>query len=78
MSIHSNLINLVHPQPGKMRQVSSQGCQGPPAIAAAIGPVDLGKNVVLEPGVTHTVADIPGQGPAGGLVPALARERRTD
>ena len=56
-------MNLVHKQPGKMRQVSSQGRQEPPAIlAAAIGEGEPGKSVVLAPGERYTVAEIPGAG----------------
>jgi len=63
MSTQFNLMVLTQPQPGKMRQISSQGRQEPPAMmAAAIGPDEPGKSVTLAPGETYAVAEIPGAG----------------
>ena len=57
----SNLANLIFPQSGKMRQISSQGRQVPPEpMAKAIGIGEPGKSVQIEPGETYTVAEIEG------------------
>ena len=59
----SNLANLIFPQSGKMRQISSQGRQVPPEpMAKAIGIGEPGKSVQIEPGETYTVAEIEGAG----------------
>jgi hypothetical protein len=59
----SGLTNLIAPQRGKMRQVSSQGRQKPPDVfARAIGPSEPGKSVQVSPGETYTIADITGAG----------------
>ena len=63
MNAIGSMTHLTSPQHGKMRQISSQGREEPPAIlAAAIGPDEPGKSVILEPGQTYTVAEIPGAG----------------
>ena len=63
MSVDRGLMNLTVVQKGKMRQVSSQGRQTPPAVMAkAIGEGEPGKSVRIAPGETFTVADIVGAG----------------
>ncbi|MBN1875345.1 MAG: DUF2961 domain-containing protein [Anaerolineae bacterium] len=63
MITHSHLTHLTVPQPGKMRQVSSQGRQTPPDfMAKAIGVGEPGKSVQIAPGETYTVAEIAGAG----------------
>lgn len=58
----TSLANLIAPQPGKMRQISSQGRQVPPDwMAKAIGDAP-GKSVQIEPGETFPVAAIEGAG----------------
>jgi len=62
MSDH-RLSQLLKFQPGKMRQISSQGRQSPPeAMAAAVGLDAPGKMVKISAGETYTVAEIPGAG----------------
>jgi hypothetical protein len=54
--------NLSTPQPGRMRQISSQGRQEPPSLMAkAIGDAP-GKSVQIAPGETYPVAEIEGAG----------------
>ncbi len=61
MSLHT-LGNLLIPQTGKMRQVSSQGRQEPRGVfAKAIG-TEPNKMVEVGPGETYTLADIEGAG----------------
>jgi hypothetical protein len=63
MSISTGLANLLFPQAGKMRQVSSQGRQVPPDfMAKAIGVGEPGKSVLIQPGETYTVTEIKGAG----------------
>jgi hypothetical protein len=62
MLSHDGLANLMVPQEGKMRQISSQGRQEPPEwMARAIGDAP-GKSVQIEPGQTYPVAEIEGAG----------------
>jgi hypothetical protein len=62
MQIDRGLASLMMPQPGKMRQISSQGRQAPPELMArAIGDAP-GKSVKIEPGETYPVAEIEGAG----------------
>ena len=62
MQISRGLGNLLNPPQGKMRQISSQGRQEPPALMArAIGDAP-GKSVKLGPGEVYTVAEIEGAG----------------
>lgn len=59
----SQLSHLCYPQPGTMRQVSSQGREAPSgAMARAIGEGEPGKSVRIAPGETYTIAEIPGAG----------------
>jgi hypothetical protein len=62
MSSNSSLANLITPQTGKMRQISSQGRQEPmPLLAKAIGDAP-GKSVQIQPGETYSIAEIEGPG----------------
>jgi hypothetical protein len=62
MSSNRGLANLITPQTGKMRQISSQGRQEPmPILAKAIGDAP-GKSVQIQPGETYTIAEIKGSG----------------
>ena len=62
MVTSGRLANLIVPQHGKMRQISSQGCQEPhPLMAKAIGDAP-GKSVQIQPGETFTIAEIEGAG----------------
>ena len=62
MSINNSLANLMAPQTGKMRQISSQDRQKPPDwFAKAIGD-EPGKSVQIAPGETYTIAEIEGAG----------------
>jgi hypothetical protein len=62
MQINPGLAGLVVPRQGKMRQISSQGRQEPPALLAkALGDVP-GKSVQLAPGETYRVAEFEGTG----------------
>ena len=57
------MMHLTAMQQAKMRQVSSQGRQDPPAVlATAIGEDAPGKSVQIAPGETYTVADVAGAG----------------
>ena len=57
------LMHLTAMQQGKMRQVSSQGRQDPPAmLAKAVSEDAPGKSVQIAPGETYTVADVAGAG----------------
>ena len=63
MFSHHGLLHLTAMQQGKMRQVSSQGRQDPPALLAkAVGEDAPGKSVQIAPGETYTVADVAGAG----------------
>ena len=62
MPTSDRLANLIVPQSGKMRQISSQGRQEPhPLMSKAIGDAP-GKSVQIQPGETYTVAEIEGAG----------------
>ena len=62
MQIQEALASLIAPHEGKMRQISSQGCQAPPELMdKAIGDAP-GKSVKIEPGETYPVAEIEGAG----------------
>ena len=54
--------NLVFPQPGKMRLVSSQNRQAPRGAMAKVVGSEPGKMVEIEPGETFVLANIPGAG----------------
>jgi hypothetical protein len=56
------LTNLITPQQGKMRQISSQGRQKPLAWMANILRDDPGKSVQIAPDETYTLAEIEGAG----------------
>lgn len=63
MHISSSLADLIFPQEGKMRQISSQGRQKPPDfLAKAIGLDEPGKSVQIAPDETYTMAEIEGAG----------------
>jgi hypothetical protein len=62
MNSRSSLANLLVPQQGKMRQISSQDRQSPRGMfAKVIGP-EPGKMVEIAPGETFTLAEIEGRG----------------
>jgi len=62
MRTSDRLANLIVPQSGKMRQLSSQGRQEPhPLMAKAIRDAP-GKSVQIQPGETYTIAEIEGAG----------------
>lgn len=56
------LQHLIHLQRGAMRQASSQNRQPPSGLFARIIAPQPGKMVLIEPGETFTLAEIPGAG----------------
>ena len=66
MSSQDALANLLRPQHGKMRQVSSQGAQPLAPYMEAVMPGEPNKMVAVQPGESLTLADIPAQAPSYG------------
>jgi len=62
MPAHPSLSNLLAAPTGKMRQVSSQDRQPPAEVMARVLPGEPGKMIIIPPGETFTLADIPGAG----------------
>jgi hypothetical protein len=60
--MRGDLANLLAPQPGRMRQVSSQNRQAPRGMFARVIGAEPGKMVEVGPGETLTLADIGGAG----------------